>query len=614
MDEGEELITKRPATASPRRLENAKKELKVPPRWAGPVQVKMTGMDPSVLLPVECDEGIIEGGKVNLLNINESEGKILDSPRSMEACLRLGILPEEIVSKPLEYFLMEHSKNGTKRLSKTDTECAKAHYEHYETRRMMKLETLMEERNNIIKHSMQLSLTRTSKKSRKASALFALEESKLKKLVDANQTMLRQRLLHESKVASIREQREQALEQERLRDEKMKAAQRQESAKNELETAVRQKLSAAKKLLEKRQQQAALLKKQRTHQQKEELRKKQVEEKKKSLEEQNRARSCVNEERQKQIHQQNKMLQEGRRLELLGRIERTEEIKLLQDKQRVDALQERREQAAMKQSKIKAALERSAAAREQKVSRALEKEAKANMALDDFEKTRSKLLLEKRSQDEEKEKRRKIVYKEAMRLVDERKNQIISKKLTQEKHFAVLQKKKANEKKLRSNQIHLKVRDRVDNVARMKKVVEFKKYLTVEKIESKNRKVEEIREEKEKLKEKRSRHRAAIEAARIPLKTYSPGPGDYTTQEAVCQASSPQWKFGLAPSNLAMRVITPDGVVARGSAPGYVSSPGPCAYSQPSPSTESYRRRAPAFAVSKAPRFNESFIGPDDSR
>jgi hypothetical protein len=69
---------------------------------------------------------------------------ILNSPRSIEACRRQGIEPEELVTKTLEQIrhIYKDSFNDRKSLE--------VKLEHYETRRKAKLELVRKERMEII--------------------------------------------------------------------------------------------------------------------------------------------------------------------------------------------------------------------------------------------------------------------------------------------------------------------------------------------------------------------------------------------------------------------------------------------------------------------------------
>ena len=75
-----------------------------------------------------------------------SKGPILNSPRSLEACRRQGIEPEELLYKSKKDLKKELGTEG-KQLTK---QLMELRWEHYEERRKEKIKILVDERNIII--------------------------------------------------------------------------------------------------------------------------------------------------------------------------------------------------------------------------------------------------------------------------------------------------------------------------------------------------------------------------------------------------------------------------------------------------------------------------------
>ena len=629
---------------SPTRSAVAKPKLELPARWAGSVVVDISGMDPKAVKHASQTEVSLhsrvtygvnskavddapEGLSLINIDIANLDTEItLGTPRSVQACLRLGVQPCELTRKQWDFFQKSvieeraqaqstQAKDGQEKvksttslkLSETEKECCALKLKHHEERRKQKFYALVKERA-IIAESTEAIAGAAPVKTHEESGLVAAEEKKLKKIVDANQAMLRQRLAHEHRMNLVKEDREKKIRQQKILYEQQREEHRKAELRKEREAELRQQLIKMRKSLEKREAEAVLRKKQAMHGMKDRQRREEQDRRKKELEEQNRARVEEAAERQQQIRTYNQHLQTEKRDQLLTRIERNEQNKLLHDDLRRKHLAERKARSLLKQAKIAAALERSQRVRDFKVERALEKEEKAKDALEMFHTTREKLLDEKRNLEQEKTVKRQRVYEESQRLLAERTSQIQARQLDQEHHFLELKKHRHEEGELRWHQRHMHHLDKLENVARMKKVTEYKKYLTVERIEDKMKKAEDMEIERENIKERRKRHREAIEAARVPIKRHTPGPGNYLGLDVPSTHNAPQWKFGVSANNQTMRVVAADKILG-GVAPGYVRSPGPCAYTTHAAlSAESTKKRNPCFTLSKADRFQTAVL------
>ena len=588
-------------------------KMELPAEWS--VDLDITGMDSNA---VKASYLTSEGTDKSLANLNIDDCTdpfTLDSPRSVQACLRLGVQPRELLIIPHEVFIHEEAKNHLGRtLNKVELECCSTRFQHHEQRRRQKHMALLRERETLIENCLG-NTNPTTAIVRRASTLFQEEENRLRKLVDANQAMLRQRLTHEVRLEKVKQDREARLEEERARDASKREQMRKDEIQREEESEVRQKFLELKKQLEKREQHIILARKQREYEETEQKRRQEMENKKREIEQLNQTRAHLNVERQQQIKCQSKLVLESRRNQLLARVERADQVKKQFDQDRQSTIEQRKQNSLAKQARMQSALDRSAKALQLKVLRALDREVKANTALKEFERARHSIILEKRANDDVKEMKRRSVYEEAQRLLSSKTQQFLDRQETQERHLEALMRRRGAEKLLRQSTNDMKVKDKLENVARMKKVYEYRKYLTVEKIEAKSAKVREIETEKKKLKEKRAHHRAVVDATRIPITRQTPGPGDYLGFDIPVVKRSPQWKFGLSADNLSMRVVV-SGRISSGVAPGYTKSPGPCAYNTASITSHSMKRRPPSYSLPKADRFKEVQItdtpGPSD--
>eukprot|EP01063_Lacrimia_lanifica_P009024 TRINITY_DN16069_c0_g1_i1.p1 TRINITY_DN16069_c0_g1~~TRINITY_DN16069_c0_g1_i1.p1 ORF type:complete len:696 (+),score=295.56 TRINITY_DN16069_c0_g1_i1:185-2272(+) len=638
------------STGSPR-----KKGGVVPPEFARAINLDLTGLEEegiksSAVEKVAAECGAEPAGLNSLANIDidtfANDFYVLDSPRSIQACLKKGIQPAELVHIPLEHFLRDKGM-GRDKLSTTLRECAQLEYDHQEQRRRQKFHTLLAERERVIENTAAFTQSVSMVGRRRGSEMLRIEEHKMKKTMDANHAMIRQRIAHETKIAKYKEDKDKQLQAQREVDEQAKLMQRKAEAQREAEAELRTKLINMKKKLEKREAQALLVKKQKLIRQKENEREEQRLAQKREKETENQARAEANAERQAMIKMQNHLMIEDRRDELLSRIERNERIRQEIEAKREEALRQRKEASKAKQEKIQSALERHSKMRELKILKALEKEERANEALDDFERARMKLVMDRRKEEEQKTLKRAQVYQEAQDRLQEKTDEILQKCQVKDKYFQELKKKQHNDfivrsaqRKLkvndkvenvkrmrkvteykkylvveklkkkqhndfivRSAQRKLKVNDKVENVKRMRKVTEYKKYLVVEKIEEKNQKVEDITKEKMLLKEKIKGHREALDAVRVPINRQSPGPGDYLGIDPLTTKHTPMWKFGASAPHHAMRVIEAEHCKVARSAPGYVASPGPCAYSPDVEKNE--KKRPPCFSIPRSDRWKQ---------
>eukprot|EP00743_Colponemidia_sp_Colp-15_P004376 GILK01004719.1.p1 GENE.GILK01004719.1~~GILK01004719.1.p1 ORF type:complete len:797 (-),score=226.44 GILK01004719.1:158-2548(-) len=158
---------------------------------------------------------------ISLLNFNERKKKppFLTSPRSLEACRRQGIDPQELLCLPPEAFVQK----GETRVASS---VLQQRWEHNENRRKEKMRMLLDERDKVM--SEERDGTWMASKSVKHAwntsngdsiSMMERERRHLEKLQLRQKQEIQQMLEYEIRMAQIREVNEQKVEGQRQREE-----------------------------------------------------------------------------------------------------------------------------------------------------------------------------------------------------------------------------------------------------------------------------------------------------------------------------------------------------------------------------------------------------------
>eukprot|EP01036_Dinobryon_divergens_P024520 gene24520-32980_t len=434
----------------------------------------------------------------------------INSPRSLEACLRSGLDPAELYPKPKNLFLRS-LKSTTRSTSPLTVEMMDIKFDAFNKKRSDKIAIVRAERTKIIQYAEKKllggTLTQTLPTSspqgndaqKAASAMLEMEEKRmealrrrqekeLSKIIEREQTMaalqlkikkteeeeIKKKKQHEKKVAELKIQEEKKraqMEQEQKRLEAEEAEAKRQLARKEAE--VEEKIKKNRLVMERQIAKEARMR--------DEERKMKMEEYKKKTEALIRA--------QEELAEQNKVKMIERETRIMNQLMEKKESK------RQEML-ESREKAS---KRIEEALEKHHELHEQKklefnqrTKEALQR-AKANEIVE-----RERL----KKQAEEREKKNSI---RIGRLVDaykkrkEHRQEIVERRNEKDKVFDRIKEEREAQIAMLKFQTDLKLQDKVDNVERVARVNEFRRLQTMQKIQSQNMKYEEIQAKKSEL-------------------------------------------------------------------------------------------------------------------
>jgi hypothetical protein len=182
---------------------------------------------------------------VTILNFEDSNAAI-NSPRTLEACLRSGFDPKELYKRNFDYFLQREGHNE---------QIAKLKFKHFEKRRKEKIQAVTEERTIIIAYlKQQTELQQDSgptgpsaeeqikaQMERETSTMMKMERDRLRKLKARQAKEIRQIVETEEKVARIQKENSEKEKRDQERSailENEKKARRAEIATKKRETLV----------------------------------------------------------------------------------------------------------------------------------------------------------------------------------------------------------------------------------------------------------------------------------------------------------------------------------------------------------------------------------------
>jgi len=169
----------------------------------------------------------------------------INSPRTLEACLRSGFDPKELYPRPFEDFVARNKGNK---------DVAKLKAKHYEKRRNEKVKAVKDERDIIIRYLEQQSSAPVeetagassieimhAQREKETSSMMEMERTRLKRLKERQQKEIEQILASEEKTARIQKenlQKEKREMERREEMEKLKQKRREEVAAKKREKLI----------------------------------------------------------------------------------------------------------------------------------------------------------------------------------------------------------------------------------------------------------------------------------------------------------------------------------------------------------------------------------------
>eukprot|EP00759_Apiculatamorpha_spiralis_P041858 PhF_6_TR40253/c0_g1_i1/m.59932 len=557
---------------------------------------------------------------------------LLNSPRSVQACLGLGLVPHEFVKKTqqdiVKIVLAERGPHD-------DPEIIKMRLKYHDQRRKEKLYEARQARNKLVRkddhamrmllegeqslsassHSGDLNTSINSPNNNNGSSLLDMgssqkaemvvkEEMKLQKIIAASESRYKQQLLHLEMGKKRRQEREQAVALQNEREQARQAGIKNRMLENDRAGEIEQRQRAKVRELERRQQIASMEMKLASYERKEQVVNERIEYQKKEKEIMNKTKKERNEIRQKTMQQQALENQMAKRQLFEHRWVQFEEAQENFKQRQFDHHQMKREEAAEKQRHISEAVERAKLILENQTRQTLLKEMQAEERIRLFQQTRMEYMEQKRVEDISKELKRQQIFEDSLLMQKEKVTRLKHKMMMSEKHMEQVQQRREQERREHHEREREKQMDKMDKVERIKRLQERERSHLLEHIEQKDTRVMTMKEQQEDLKEKRRMHRMKVEAMRISFKEATPGPGEYSTDLGTTIPHSPQWKFGLPATAHAMRVVS------KGHVPeGVVTSPGPAAYASET-ALDRALHHSPAFSVPRGDRFPQRAKSP----
>lgn len=442
-------------------------------------------------------------------NFEEGGGKyrVINSPRSLEACLRSGLDPAELYPKSRNFF-------KSKDLSK---EMLEIKIESYDKKRNDKIEIVRNERNKILsyaeKKKLELSMTSGVKhdltataqdfgdknkgsamlemEERRMEALRRRQEKELNKIIEREQTMaelqlkikraeeeeIRKKKLHEKKVAESKAAEEKKKAQMVLEAKQLEleeAEKKRELARKEAE--VEEKIKKNRLKVERQIAKEARMR--------DEERKMKVEEYRKKTESLIKA--------QEDLAERNRLKMLEREARIMSQLEEKKEQKRQEVQKARDEAQQRIEEALHKHHELHEAKK---AAFDQNQREAAIR-AKENAILE-------RERLKKQADDRDKRNTTRLG-----RLIDayktrrEHRDDISNRRAEKDKGFDRIKEQRDAQTAMLKFSTDLKLQDKQDNVERIARVNEFRRLQTLQKIEAQDLKYATIQFQRRQLMEK----------------------------------------------------------------------------------------------------------------
>lgn len=553
---------------------------------------------PGTTSPVSCDV-CVDGVVKSLDNFDASASRdllLLNSPRSLSACRKLGILPEQLLRTSLEQCRRDMISAGE---DVSDETVVELRFNYLCRRRQQKFEAAVAERERIMLSALHHDVTRSSSPSsthasiaHHTSTMILEDERRLKRIITANVSRTQQQLLHAELRAKQREKEDARLREAHAQDEDRQRERRELERKKEKceEEAHRLRLDA--QILEREEALKVA-----------ELKRQEYEAKDDEIKMRITARTLLIQARNDHTRRQNAerrdaMLREAARI--LAEKKEKFQARWREFDETQEELRKRREaddrrrqiESKMKQEEIEEIKLRSAMLLEAKIRRTLRKEERSVELMEERKDEVQGVAEKKAAEDAANEAKRAAVYDEAQQRDRERVHRLLRKIRLTDEHIEVENKRRAAQSRLRSEILRQKQLDKLECADRSKRADAAAREDLMNNIDQKCQRVENMKEQREDLKRRRQELRREAERTRVSLVEPSPGPLDYVADTLAIGKAGPKWKFGMPASALGARQVSKSVPAAN-----YFQSPGPAQYSP------IRRGRTPAYSIARSSRW-----------
>ena len=457
-----------------------------------------------------------EGAPLNLENFDEEtkEKIILNSPRSIEACLRTGISATELLKRSQESF-------EEKGLSK---DVVVLRYNHFETRRKEKIELLREERQKVLMEDLNITFENLDPELAPPQQFTTLldEQYKVEYQLNKNRKYLEQFIEHELEARRKMAENERKVKEkdDRIEMEKQKRLDMQQAIITKREEDYVERQHELDRLHQKQQEEE--MERQKAVDEKDEKRQKQVEERIKDLKARTDLLKMKNEDRSKQTLIHNEQITKMKEAHLKEKQEHFE--KKLHEIEEMK--QQSQEEAAnvylMKAQKYSETLYKAEAIANDKKARAEDKIVDEEDQMKKFEQNKALLMQKKKIEDFNREMHRVEVIEKAREELEKKVEKTIQKTQHTEQLSEELLEKTRQQSLKKAEEQRLKEIEKMESVERTKRIEEFKKIQKLAIIEEKNRRSEMLELGKKELAERMQHQKVLLERSKHLLSKINP--------------------------------------------------------------------------------------------
>jgi hypothetical protein len=429
---------------------------------------------------------------VSLENLDEFEEKlVVNTPRSLEACFKEGVEPEELLYIPIEKFQQPGLSPRIQKL----------HYDFFESKRKETLQAVRQARDSLINGSESRLVQSQSSPHLNHKKMFgqAIERAKEKhiKMIDkliSYESKAAEKLLEKQKRDEEKAKKEARIMRAKINEERRRA---EEKRIKDLERIQREHQD------EKEAKRQAMLKYQQELQEVERLR--QIEEEK-ALEAARRLNE-VEEKRMKHIQrvEMNQIeLQREKELRYLAKMEEEERRQKRLKKEKKQMLKRMHQVAQIKEIKRKAVQSNQEEMIERRRQEYYERLMKSEERLGRFHSDQRRYMERLRSLSQERDVKLQVTKEQADKLLEERKAQILTKCEQSEQRVEQQKKRLSDHVELKKHISMLKSMKKEWNVKRQKRREEYLKTLNELKMQGDEERIQKFMTEKERMLKLRS--------------------------------------------------------------------------------------------------------------
>jgi hypothetical protein len=428
----------------------------------------------------------------------------INSPRSLEACLRAGLDPSELYPKPKSRF----------KSKKLNEDMIEAKYDHFEKKRKEKISIVKMERHLIIQHaerharimgntSAESVMNDARESAAKASAAIEMEERRVEALKKRQEKEMAKMVEREQATAAlqlkIKHAEEEDLRKRKQHDKKVQE-QRAEAAKKNAQRLV--EIAEADKQEQEKKREIA-----RKEQEFDEKRKiaamKAERQRAKDARARDEERTAKIEEYRRKtdvLIQAQVQLAEDNRLKMLEREVRVQNQLTIKKELKKEEVRQSKEKATLR---IAEALDKHHELHEEKKRKFYEKQKEATVRAAEARVVEIDRLKKQADERDKKEKMRWNRLVDAYKTRADHRDDIVNRRTERNKTYAIVSAERHEKLAMMKFEADMRMHDKIENVERVARMNEFKRLQTLRKIEDNEDRYEMIQAQRQNLLDKR---------------------------------------------------------------------------------------------------------------